>query len=101
MVDVACWREGLNRCVDPATMQEEHTKLVQAELDQHHVSLMRIEGAMGLVCNNPFKEGQPICPLSAMDFDNLVALTGFLSEGGNRILQDRIIKVNGMARGGL
>ena len=35
-----------------------------------------------------------------MYFDKLVALTGFLSEGGNRILQDRIIKVNGVAKEG-
>ena len=59
MVDVACWREGLNRFVGAATMQEKHTQLVQAELDQHNLSLVRIEGTIGLVCNNPLKEGRP------------------------------------------
>eukprot|EP00974_Lingulodinium_polyedra_P015544 1505411-Lingulodinium_polyedra.AAC.1 len=65
---------------------------MQAELGQHSLVLQRIDGAMALACSNPLKEGQIIAPLSALCFDQLSALTTFLSAGGNEVLGDRIVK---------
>ena len=53
-------------------------------------------GVLSLITLKARREGEVLCPLRSLLFDTLSSLEGFLSEGGNKVLADRIIRVDGV-----
>ena len=72
--------------------------LVQKELCDHALMLTKdSEGVLSLVTLKARREGEELCPLRGLLYDSLTALESFLSEGGNKVLADRLIRVDGVA----
>lgn len=50
---------------------------------------------MALFTQTARREGEELCPLRCLLFDAASALEGFLSEGANKVLSDRLVRVDG------
>ncbi len=96
-INSGSWREGLNRIVDD--LPSKTVSLLQAEWDAYSMTLTRTPQGQCLAYSNPLKEGQYICPLSAVFFDAHTALEAFLNAGGNKILGDRVVCIENVRRG--
>ena len=91
----SAWRLGFNK--RPLSMEEKMVNLLQKELCEHSLSLEKQpDGKIALFTISARREGEILCPLRGLAFDSLPSLEGFLSEGGNKILSDRIVRVDGV-----
>ncbi len=89
------WRAGFNN--RPRSLEEKMVNLLQKELCDHALLLDKGPGGvMSLFTLTARREDEVLCPLRGLLFDTLPALEGFLSEGGNKILSDRIVRVDGV-----
>ncbi len=94
------WRSGLNRV--PQDLQRKMLTLLQAELDAHQMAIMPVGGDQGLCLHTmrALREGDVVCPVSSLVFDDMAKLWGFLSQDGNRTLGDMLINISNVRDGG-
>ena len=93
-VATSTWRCGFNK--RPLNMDEKMVALIQKELIDHALMLSKVDGVLTLCTLTARREGETICPISGLLFDTLASLESFLSEGGNKVMSDRIIRVDGV-----
>ena len=88
------WRTGLNKF--PASLGTLCTKLLQQQLDQYQLTVCCSPGseARVLTSRRHLREGEEICPASALLYDDAKALEAVLT--ANRYLADRVVKVSGV-----
>ena len=93
-VATSTWRCGFNK--RPLNMEEKMVALIQKELLEHALMLSKVEGVLTLCTLKARREGEMICPVSGLLFDTLASLERFLSEGGNKVMSDKVIRVDGV-----
>ncbi len=96
-IDVGNWREGVNRVTDG--LPTKTARLLQQELDDNQLLIQRTDAGMCLCSLRPLKEGQVICPLSALLFDSRRAVQTFFDDKENVFLADRVVCVENVHRG--
>ena len=71
--------------------------LLQKELCNHDLTISKDDaGVLTLVTTKARREGEELCPLRGLLFDTMSSLESFLSEGGQHVLADRLIRVDGV-----
>ena len=89
------WRAGLNK--RPLSLEEKMVSLLQRELCDHSFTLGKDEeGVLTLYTSKARREGEELFPLRGLLFDTLAGLESFLSEGGCKVLADRLVRVDGV-----
>ena len=89
----SAWRWGFNK--NPQDLEEKMINLLSSELIEFNLYLdQTTDKSMGLFTQTARREGERLCLLRSLLFDTLTALESFLSEGGNKILSDRIVRVS-------
>ncbi len=90
------WRGGFNKA--PLDLEQKMISLLQRELIENDLYLEQgPDGIINLHTLRPRREDDVICPLRCLAFDSLTKLEGFLSQGGNKLLADKLVKVAGCA----
>lgn len=89
----SAWRSGFNK--SPRNMEDKLLNLLQKELFDHSMYLEKKDNVMALFTHSARREGEVLCPLRSLLFDAATALEGFLSEGGNKVFSDRLVRVDG------
>ncbi len=90
------WRGGFNK--SPLDLEQKMISLLQRELIECDLYLEQgSDGIVNLHTLRARREDDVICPLRCLAFDSLMKLDGFLSQGGNKLLADKLLKVTGCA----
>jgi len=88
----SAWRAGFNK--RPLSLEAKMVALLHKELCDHAFALSKDSaGVLSLITLKARREGEVLCPLRGLLFDTLSSLEGFLSEGGNKVLADRVVRV--------
>ncbi len=83
-------------CRCPLDLDSKMVTLLQSELEEHGLFLAKgADNQLSLHTTLARREGELVCLLRGLTFDSLKMLEQFLSEGGNRVLADRIVRVDG------
>ena len=73
--------------------------LLASELLANGLQVAPTEFCRGLACARPFREGEVICNCSALWYPSKTKLQDMLSQGGNKLLLDRLVEVEGLLMG--
>ncbi|MCP4239336.1 MAG: hypothetical protein GY772_02130 [bacterium] len=92
------WNEGLNKLLPAGKVTELSTRLVAEQLERHMLTLTNVCGqsGRGLITQVMRREGDTICPASALFFDGLPSLTAFLEPREAAAFRDRVARIPGV-----
>ena len=89
------WRAGINNVIEDLATQMQC--LLGHELETYGLCIMKTEFGRGLACRRAFREGEVICPASLLLYSSLSKLQEMLSMGGNKVLVDRLVRIDSLA----
>ena len=94
---LSAWRAGVNLLVPDLPMKM--SDLLASELQSNDLQIVSTEFGRGLACGRAYREGEVICKCSTLWYTSPVKLQEMLSQGGNKFLLDRLVRVDGLLMG--
>lgn len=94
--ETPAWRRGLNKL--PTELESKMVAALQRELDKSGLYLDKLpDGTVGLHTDVARREGDEVCSVTGLLYDSIANITNFLSQGGNKVLVDRLLEIRGLA----
>ena len=92
------WSDGINRVVPASVLTDYMPSLLRKELSLYGLEVTPYEQdfGRGLATTAHTKDGQTICPATALYFDDPSILESFLSKPNHGVFRDRVVKFEGV-----
>jgi hypothetical protein len=94
---LSAWRAGMNLIVPD--LPKKIAELLAHELDSNGLQIVPTEFGRGLACARAYCEGEVLCNCSTLWYTSQMKLQEMLSQGGNKLLLDRLVRIDGLLMG--
>lgn len=88
------WTEGIDR--NPGDIAAKARALTTKETKEHQLTVSQQQPGLCLVTERPLKEGQVVCPVSAVFFSSMAHVEQFLGVGANADFAGRVVRIENL-----